>query len=137
MPNLVFNFHNFDIFYNIFVHFGRVVCSRHVVIINTFHAAGVSRRQVKMFTKVLKNVNILEFGDYIWNHHDKCIQISTNMPGICLEIYEISRILRNKTISYGCWNNQWPLGVSRRQLQSFIHFWQVKTKLILHYLKDN
>ena len=31
---------------------------------------------------MFKNVKILEFGDYIWNHHEKCIQNSTNMPGI-------------------------------------------------------
>ena len=35
---------------------------------------------------MFKNVNILEFGDYNWNRHKKCIQISTNMPGIGLEI---------------------------------------------------
>ena len=48
--------------------------------------------------------SILEFGDYIWNHQEKCIQISTNMLGISLEIGEISRILRNKLILYGWWN---------------------------------
>ena len=68
--------------------------------VNTFHAAGVSRRQLKLH-KSFKNVKILQFGDYIWNHHEKCIQISTNMPGIGLEISEISSILRNKTILYG------------------------------------
>ena len=31
---------------------------------------------------VLKEITILEFGDYNWNHHEKCIQTSTNMPGI-------------------------------------------------------
>ena len=31
---------------------------------------------------MFKNVKILEFSDTIWNHHEKCIQISTNMPGI-------------------------------------------------------
>ena len=31
---------------------------------------------------MFKNIKILEFSDYIWNHHEKCIQISTNMPGI-------------------------------------------------------
>ena len=38
---------------------------------------------------MFKNLKInLEFGDYIWNHHEKCIQIlSTNMPDIGLEIY--------------------------------------------------
>ena len=24
----------------------------------------------------------MEFGDYIWNPNEKCVQISTNMPGI-------------------------------------------------------
>ena len=33
---------------------------------------------------------ILEFYDYIWNRHEKCIQISTNMPGIGLGICEIA-----------------------------------------------
>ena len=45
---------------------------------------------------MFKNVNILEFGDYIWNHHEKCIEISTNMPGIGLEICEISRIFKQQ-----------------------------------------
>ena len=36
----------------------------------------------------------MEFGDYIWNHHEKCIKISTNMPGVYIgfEICEIRRI---------------------------------------------
>ena len=46
------------------------------------HAAGEYRRHVKKVTKFVKNVKILEFHDHIWNHHEKCIQISTNMPGI-------------------------------------------------------
>ena len=36
-----------------------------------------------------KIVNILEFGDYIWNDLEKCIQISTNTPSIGLVICEI------------------------------------------------
>ena len=52
----------------------------------------------KKIPEMFKNINILEFSDYIWNHYEKCIQISTNMPGIVLEICEISRILRNQTI---------------------------------------
>ena len=32
---------------------------------------------------------MLEFNDYIWNHREKCIQISTNMPGICIQNREI------------------------------------------------
>ena len=35
---------------------------------------------------MFKNVEILEFGDYIWTHHEKYFEISTNMPGIGLEI---------------------------------------------------
>ena len=50
--------------------------------INT--AAGVHK-----FTKIVKNVKIVEFHYHIWNHHEKCIQISTNMPGIGLVIREI------------------------------------------------
>ena len=65
-------------------------------ILNAYHAADMSRRQVQNVPKSSKNSNILEFHDHIWNHHEKCIQISTNMPGIGLEICEISRILRNK-----------------------------------------
>ena len=34
-----------------------------------------------------------KIGDYIWNHHEECIQISTNMPGIGLEMCDILRIL--------------------------------------------
>ena len=39
----------------------------------TLRAAGVSRRQIH---NIYINVKILEFGDYIWNHHEKCSQIS-------------------------------------------------------------
>ena len=41
------------------------------------------------YLKIFKNVNILEFHEHIWNHHEKCIQISTNMPGIGSLIREI------------------------------------------------
>ena len=50
-----------------------------------------------MFVKNVKNV---EFHDHIWNHHEKCIQMSTNMPGIGSLIREtavyISDILESK-----------------------------------------
>ena len=48
----------------------------------------LSRRQVsaddryKISQKIKKNVNILEFYNYIWNQCEKCIQISTNMTSI-------------------------------------------------------
>ena len=58
-------------------------------VINTYNAAGVSRRQHQNVTNFVKNVNILEFGSYIWNHYEKCIQKSPNMPGIGSLIREI------------------------------------------------
>ena len=33
---------------------------------------------------------IVEFHDHIWNHHEKSIEISTNMPGIGFVIPEIT-----------------------------------------------
>ena len=60
---------------------------------------------IRNVTHFVKNVKIVEFHYHIWNHHEKCIQISTNMPDIDgLEICEISRILRNQTILYGWWS---------------------------------
>ena len=38
---------------------------------------------------MFKNVNILKFGDDIQNHREKCIEISTNMPGIGSLIREL------------------------------------------------
>ena len=51
--------------------------------------ADVNKNGHKMF----KNVKILECSEYIWNHNEKCIEISTNMPGIGLEMFEFLRIL--------------------------------------------
>jgi hypothetical protein len=31
----------------------------------------------------------MDYRDIIWNHHEKCIQISTKMPGIGSLIHEI------------------------------------------------
>ena len=50
---------------------------------NTFHAAGVSRRQSLNVPKISKFCNLVTIS---WNHSEKCIQVSTNMPDICLEI---------------------------------------------------
>ena len=55
-----------------------------------YHVAGVSRRQVQNCTKMFKNINIVEFHYHIWNHNEKYIPISTNMPGIGLVIREIN-----------------------------------------------
>ena len=58
--------------------------------VNSYGAERVSRRHVKKCHKIVRNVKILAFRDYIWNHHDKCIQISTNMPGFGSLIGEIA-----------------------------------------------
>ena len=58
--------------------------------VNAFHAAGKCRRPVKNLTKFVKNVKIVEFHDHIWNHHEKCIKISTNIPGIGTVNHEIA-----------------------------------------------
>ena len=57
--------------------------------INNLHAAGKCRRQVTNLTKFVKNYKIVEFHDHIWNHHEKYIQISPNIPGIGSLICEI------------------------------------------------
>ena len=39
---------------------------------------------------MFKNFRILEFGGDIWNRDEKCIQMSTNMPGVGSVFCEIS-----------------------------------------------
>ena len=58
--------------------------------INTYHAAGVSRRQLQNVDNILKDFNIVEFLGYIWNHHEKCFQRSTNMLSIGVVICGIT-----------------------------------------------
>ena len=58
--------------------------------VNAFHAAGECRRQVKNVTKFVKNVKIVKFHDHIWNHNEKCMQISINMASIGSLIREIA-----------------------------------------------
>ena len=63
--------------------------------------AGECRRQVKNVTYFVKSVKIVEFHYHIRNRHEKCNQISTNMPSIGLVIPEKNlwnvRILRKQT----------------------------------------
>ena len=54
---------------------------RHLYL-NTYNAAGVSRRQDQNVKKKGNNFNIQEFGYLIWNPYENCIQKSPNMPGI-------------------------------------------------------
>ena len=58
----------------------------------------MSRRQTtgQHLTKFVKNVEIVEFHDHIWNHIAKCIKISTNMPGIGLVIMVMPEITCEK-----------------------------------------
>ena len=68
---------------------------------------GECRRQVQNLTTFVKNVEIVEFHDHIWNHNEKCIQLSTNMPSIGLVIPEITcemlEFLENKH-NFAQWN---------------------------------
>ena len=41
------------------------------------------------FTIFVKNVQCVELHGHIWNHHEKWIQISTNIPSFGLVICEI------------------------------------------------
>ena len=69
-------------------------------IFDIYHTAGMmNRRHVQNVPTFLKNTNSFEFHDHIWNHQEKCIQMSTNMTGIGSLIRSNSkkfeRILRN------------------------------------------
>ena len=61
----------------------RFLSNRNTDFLNAFRATGECRRQVKNVPNLVKYYfKIVEFHDHIWNHHEKCIQISTNMPSI-------------------------------------------------------
>ena len=70
------------------------------MLFNAFHTAVECRRLVQKLTNLVKNVKIVEFRDHIWNHNEKCIQMSTNMPGIgsliCEKDINISDFLESK-----------------------------------------
>ena len=42
------------------------------------------------YLEVFRGVEIVEYDDHIWNHNEKCIQISTKVPGIGLLICEMA-----------------------------------------------
>ena len=58
--------------------------------INTFHTTSACRRHVKNVIKNSKNIKIIEFHHYIWDHCEKCIKISTNMPSVRSVIHKIN-----------------------------------------------
>ena len=73
------------------VHFRKTVMKLHWITWICFYNSPLflltfwMTKKIKIYFLVLtlsKNVNILEFGDCIWNHHEKYIQISTNMSDI-------------------------------------------------------
>ena len=68
---------------------GWAISSFRACIVFSNNTYNVSRRQDQNVKKIVKNVNILEFGYYIWNPYEKCIQQSTSMPGIGSLIREI------------------------------------------------
>ena len=59
------------------------------ILYNPYNAASVSKRQDQNVTRVVRNFNILEFGYYIWNPYEKCIQKSPHITGIGSLIREI------------------------------------------------
>ena len=63
---------------------------------NRFIVPRGRHEQKRKVHKISKNVKIIKLHYYIWNHHSKYIQTSTDMPGIGLEMFDILRILRNK-----------------------------------------
>ena len=67
------------------------------------HRAGVSRRHVK----IQKMSKFCNFVTLLWNHHEKCIQISTNMPSIvaflysesgCISVYRRCHLILHSTV---------------------------------------
>ena len=55
--------------------------------------AGECRWQLKNVTNFVKNVKIVEIHDHIWNHYEKYIEISTNMPGVGSVIRELAVLI--------------------------------------------
>ena len=97
--------------------------------VNPFHAAGVSRRQVK-------NVQKKWFHDHIWNHREKCIQNSTNMSGIgslirdiavnISEIWESKRNLLSKPRPLGSFGMYFSTVIPNTVIQPFSIFeWNI------------
>ena len=61
--------------------------SSHRDIERSFIQSHVSKMSQNV-TIILQNVKIVKFHYHIWKYHEKCIQISTNMPSIGLIIRE-------------------------------------------------
>ena len=59
--------------------------------LSTRHTSADGRSKIEPFCK--QNVKIVEFHDNIWNHHEKYIQIRTNILSIDLVIHEIGIVM--------------------------------------------
>ena len=59
--------------------------------LNILHTSGIMQTPVHKISQIHLSilVKIFEFHDHIWNHHYKCIQMSTNMPTIGQVFHEI------------------------------------------------
>ena len=66
----------------------------------------------------------MESRDNIWNHHGKCIQMNTNMPGIGLNICEILEFCETKRV---CMD-----GETNGRVQSIKHHNDQITQIIFH-----
>ena len=53
------------------------------------NATDVCKRQIQINAENSLNFCKIVFHHFIWNHHEKCIHMSTNMPGIGYVICEI------------------------------------------------
>ena len=54
----------------------------------------------------------------IWNHNEKCIKISTNMPDIGLELYSIFRIWKTNLFCFDGETNG-PVQSIKRTVMNF------------------
>ena len=104
--NIIMKFSNncdiFDLFWVKFTSFAFTVYNNSSILLHKNEMAKYfprGRREQTTIQNIRKSFTILElYSDYNWSHRDKCIQISTNMPDIGLEICEISRILRSNFV---------------------------------------
>ena len=82
----------------------------------------------------------MEFHEHIWNRHEKCIQISTNMPGIGSLIREIhitifqkfERIPAFKSFNSTCLSNSDPSLSESIHIKPFAKISVIRKKEKIH-----
>ena len=78
------------------------------IIVNTYHAVGESRRQVKHLPQNVKNGH----NYYIWNHNEIRINLSTSMSGIWFNnSWNVRHLRKQKVLCSLC---HWHLGECTR-----------------------